>query len=358
MKVFSLEVIRASGISALALSASLWLAGCGGGSDDVSMSSSSGGTTQTPGQSGTGSVILKPPVLSFTDTGVSVSDGVTKTGLWSVTSSDSVGWEFSLDMGVTWTTGDGNSFEVMGDGKKTIWVRARDGMGNTSEIVVANCTLDTMAPVSLAAVSAGRESASQLTLQGLESGALWELSLDGGLSWFRGSGEALSVTGNDTATVQVRQVDLAGNLSAPIGIDVRSQASGWVELSTNAAQPTKAGSLNHTLLVHGEIVAGDADYVTMDIPAGFRIGSVQFILYDSTDMVSFYAMQRKAVFDAGTDISRMLAHGHFGPGDLKRNLLASLPPSELAAGPLTIWINQTGSVKTRYALLISIERAS
>ncbi len=341
--------MRAFRGAALATLASFVLAGCGGGSG--------GGSSPPENSVTTGSVILKPPMLSFTDTGVSVSDGITRKGLWSVDSTDSVGWEFSLDFGKTWTRGDGNSFEVMGDGKKTIWVRARDDFGNTSEIVVANCTLDTMSPTSLAAVSAPRQSASQLTLQGLEPGALWELSLDAGRTWFRGSGDALSVTGNDTATVQIRQVDVAGNPSASIGIDVRSQAAGWVELSSNAMQPNQMGNLNHAVLIHGAVVAGDADYVTFEVPAGFRLGSATFISYESTDRIAFYAMQRKAVFDAGFDTTRMLAFGHFGPEDLSRNLLATLPASQLGGGPLTVWVQQTGSTKTRYALLITIERA-
>lgn len=336
-------------IVALAVLTSVWLTGCGGGSG--------GGSSAAENSITSGSVILKPPMLSFTDTGVSVSDGVTRKGLWSVDSTDSIGWEFSLDLGKTWIRGDGNSFEVMGDGKKTIWVRARDDFGNTSEIVVANCTLDTMSPTSLAAVSAPRQSASQLSLQGLEQGALWELSLDAGKTWFRGAGDALSVTGNDTAAVQIRQVDVAGNPSAPIGIDVRSQTAGWVELSTDAMQPNEVGRLNHALLIHGEVVAGDADYLTFEVPAGFRLGSAAFISYESTDRIAFYALQRKAVFDAGFDTTRMLAFGHFGPDDLSRNLLATLPAAQLGAGPLTVWVQQTGSAKTRYALLITIERA-
>ncbi len=38
-----------------------------------------------------GSAILAPPRLSFTDTGLSVNDGVTRTGLWDVSSSEGLG---------------------------------------------------------------------------------------------------------------------------------------------------------------------------------------------------------------------------------------------------------------------------
>ena len=94
-------------------------------------------------------VVLKAPVLSFNDTGLNVTDGVTSNGRWGV-ESQGIDWEFSLDQGATWTRGTGSSFEVKGDGAKMIWVRARDDAGNTSEIVRVNCVLDTMAPAAVA----------------------------------------------------------------------------------------------------------------------------------------------------------------------------------------------------------------
>jgi hypothetical protein len=79
----------------------------------VSCGGSGAGTEGASNMPSTGTVVLKPPKLSFTDTGVSVSDGVTRNGLWAVESD--VSWEYSLDQGVTWTLGSGGSFEVKGD---------------------------------------------------------------------------------------------------------------------------------------------------------------------------------------------------------------------------------------------------
>ena len=109
----------------------LFLAACGGGG--------SGGNTQAlatatmmnmQSTSTNGGVILKAPVLSFNDSGFSVSDGITRFGRWAVESE--IEWEFSLNQGASWTRGVGASFEVTGDGAKMIWVRARDDAGNTS----------------------------------------------------------------------------------------------------------------------------------------------------------------------------------------------------------------------------------
>lgn len=326
--------------------------GCGGGAGGGASAPAGAAMAQIPT---TGSVILAPPLLRFTDTGLSVDDGVTRTGLWSVSSSDGLGWEFSLDLGKSWTRGEGNSFEVIGDGQKTIWVRARDDLGNTSEIVVARCTLDTMAPAAVATVSTGNASLRELSIQGVEPNGLWELSVDQGRSWLAGGGTTLSVSGNALASLQLRQIDIAGNPSSPVSIELLGPGTGWTEISGNPMMPTVLGSAKHSVLIHGEVVAGDADYVSVEIPNGFRLLSASFVSYDSPDKIAFFAIQRKAVFDAGFDTGKMLAFGHFGPSDLNRNVVASVLPAQLAAGPLTFWIQQTGQQATRYALLLSIE---
>ncbi len=328
---------------------------CGGGGGGVATSQMDmlGGPTPAVGSS-----ILAPPRLSFTDTGLSVSDGVTRTGLWDVSSSDGLGWEYSLDFGKSWSRGVGDSFEVIGDGQKTIWVRARDDLGNTSEIVVAKCMLDTMAPSAIAAVSAGTQLLRQLSIQGLEPSARWEFSIDQGRSWSSGGGDSLGVSGNSLSSILLRQIDLAGNPSAPVTVDLGDPGIGWVEASGSALMPTPIGSLKQWVLLHGEVVAGDADYFSIEIPSGFLLRSASFVGYESVDKIAFFAIQQKAVFDAGFDTGKMLAFGHFGPEDIGKNLVASVPATGRGAGPLTFWIQQTGQLATRYALLLSIEPGS
>lgn len=345
-----------------------WIAasGCGGGSADSAIAQGGAAMEPIPSAVAQGSagadpaptarpVVLAAPVLRFTDTGLSVSDGVTRTGLWSVSSSESLSWEFSLDFGKSWTRGEGDSFEVIGDGQKTIWVRARDDFGNTSEVVVAKCTLDTMAPSAVAAVSAGTQSLRELSIQGLEPNAMWEFSLDQGRSWLTGGGASLSVSGNALPSLLLRQTDIAGNASAPVSIELQEQGIGWVEASGNPMMPTALGSQKQSVLIHGEVVMGDVDYVSVNIPTGSRLTSAAFVDYDSPDKIAFFSIQRKAVFDAGFDTGKMLAYGHFGPQDLKRNVVANVAPDQLGPGPLTFWIQQTGQLTTRYALLLLID---
>jgi hypothetical protein len=152
-------------------------------------------------------------------------------------------------------------------------------------------------------------------------------------------------------------MDAAGNPSMPLVLDLRATGTGWRELSNNALAPSRIGTLEQTLLVHGEVVRNDADYIALEIPEGFRLSAAQFIQYESDDLIAFFAMQRMGAFDAGEDPSRMLIYGHFGPKDLKRNLVAGLPAEQLAAGPLSVWIQQTGLQSTRYVLEIVLERA-
>ena len=332
------------------LPAVLWLQACGGGGGDGSSGSSS--MVSPPASS---APTLAPPTLRFTDTGLSVSDGVTRTGLWSVGTSGGLGWEFSVDLGRTWARGEGGGFEVKGDGQKTIWVRARDDQGNLSEVVVVQCTLDTMPPAALSTMPVEQTDLTRLQLQGLEAQSAWEYSVNDGQSWIRGDGQTVSVIGNAFPRLRLRQIDLAGNPSEPL--DVRlDTGKGWVEASTNALVPNVLGPLDHTLLIQGDIVRADADFVRFDVPPGFRLRSIVLTHYASADAIAFYAVQRKEVFDAGTDVSKMMSYGHFGPSDLGRNLIESVPAAFLGAGPMTVWINQTGSLSTRYMLQVDFAR--
>lgn len=314
------------------------------------------GPTVPPGNAPK-AVVLPAPQLSFSDTGLSVSDGVTVNGLWTVVSDMS--WEYSLDQGITWTLGSGGQFEVTGDGPKMIWVRARDDLGNVSETVKVTCVLDTMAPMQ-PSVNAQVQGASwALELTGIEPGARWEYSLDQQKSWIPGVGLGLAALGNAVTTLWVRQVDLAGNVSAPQAVPLEQPGSGaWQEASGNPLQPTVLPlQADRTYLIHGSVVRGDADYVSWSVPAGQRLASLRLVQYESEDAIAFYALQRAAVFDAGVDVSKMAVYGHMGPQDLLRNAVAELPATVLAEGPMTLWFQQTGSMPTRYAIELVLRPA-
>ena len=345
--MFSSQTVLWRFVAAFALT--FFLAACGGSDAGPHALSVTG--AQAPS-----TVVLKTPVLSFNDTGLNVTDGVTKNGLWAVESAG-IDWEFSLDQGVNWTHGSGASFEVKEDGAKMIWVRARDNAGNTSEIVRVNCVLDTTPPAAVAIAGQTEGVTNTFKLSGIEPGARWEYSLDDQRSWSAGQGSALGALGNGLSRVWLRQVDMAGNNSVAQGFDLQNPSVVSHEASGDPLQPSILAPGLQTYLIHGVVSRGDADYVSWDIPKGQQLMSVKLVQYVSDDAIAFYALQPNRVFDAGFDVSRMLVYGHMGPRDLAGNVLTAVPKSNLGEGAMTLWFQQTGSLPTRYAIEVMLAPA-
>jgi hypothetical protein len=336
---------------AVVLAMAIFLSACGGTGPEAAGSNSN----NTASATATPAVVLRPPVLSFKDTGLSITDGITGNGIWDVASE--INWEFSLDQGVTWTRGMGSSFEVTGDGAKVIWVRSWDDAGNKSEIVRVNCVLDTTAPAALGIAGQTEGVTNSLRLSGIEPGARWEYSLDEQGSWAPGQCTALGILGNGLSRIWLRQMDVAGNASGAQAFDLRSPNLVAHEASGNPLQPSVLTPGLQTYLIHGVVVSGDADYVRWDIPRGQKVQSVKLVQYVSQDAIAFYALQRNTVFDAGIDVSRMLVYGHMGPSDLGRNVLAHVPKSQLGEGAMTLWFQQTGTLPTQYAIEVVLAPA-
>ncbi|MDP2282677.1 MAG: hypothetical protein Q8L06_00950, partial [Pseudohongiella sp.] len=166
---------------------------------------------------------VKPfsPVIALADDTNIVSDSVTRISTVNVSGLESnASWEYSLD-GSNWADGIGSSFAVVGDGNKSIQVRQTDVAGNVSDPVSLNFVFDTVAPPapSLALASDTNNASDSITsngainVTGFESDATWQYSLDGS-NWSDGSGSSVSVEGDGSKVLQVRQMDLAGNVSA------------------------------------------------------------------------------------------------------------------------------------------------
>ena len=302
-------------------------------------------------------VVLPRPVLSFNDTGISVTDGLTFNGKWSVGSLlDGLGWEWSIDQGRTWIRGDGDSFVVAGEGTRLIWARTFDGLGNFSEIVMVSCTLDTTVPMQPQVSVIGGGALPSIRIEGLEPMAGWEYSVDEQRTWIRGAGTSLSLAGNLVRRIWSRQVDAAGNPSPAVAtmLDGPSASGGWVEVSNDPLGPTVLPRWEGTLLLHGEVMRGDADFVRFDVPPGHRLRSLRLVSYASPDEIAFYALQKAPVFDAGTNVQRMLSWKHLGPPDLLVELLDGIAPMARGEGPYTLWVQQTGVDRTAYAIEVGI----
>ena len=216
--------------------------------------------TVEPGQYGTGTVLARqidvagntgdpgalgafevdqvapdaPALALASDTGTSATDGLTSDSTLSITAEagstvEVFNGETSLGLAQEDPDNAGTfTFEPTGlaDGSYTLTATATDAAGNTSAVSPGIAvTLDTAAStptVSLAndtgvSGSDGVTSDGALAVSGLEAGATWEYSVDGGENWVEGNGTGFSLDEGDYADgdVQVRQIDAAGNVSTP-----------------------------------------------------------------------------------------------------------------------------------------------
>jgi len=173
-----------------------------------------------------------------TDTGSSNSDNITNdaTVNINVTSLLVTGWEYSIDGGSTWDTGIGSSFELSTE--KTyaindIQVRTKgttDTAGNASTAIKNSSaiTFDETGPSSQTlslATDTGSSATDNITndatinVSGLESGATWQYSTDGGSSWSNGSGTSFELSTDNVynaGDIKVKQTDVAGNVGTAV----------------------------------------------------------------------------------------------------------------------------------------------
>jgi hypothetical protein len=169
-----------------------------------------------------------PTLALAADTGSSNSDGITNNGTVNLTGLETgATWQYSTNGGSSWTNGTGTSF-VLSSGTYSagsVLVRQSDIAGNTSANgQLSAVTIDTSAAAPSLALASdtgvsnsdGNSSSGTVNVSGLETGASWQYSVNGGISWLAGTGNSFSVApgtyGADS--ILVRQSDIAGNTSA------------------------------------------------------------------------------------------------------------------------------------------------
>jgi hypothetical protein len=204
-----------------------------------------------------------PSALSFalaTDSGSSNSDGISYAGAVNVSGLETgATWEYSTNGGTTWSTGTGTSFTLAEASYATgsVKVRQTDAAGNTSTAIgnAAAITIDATGPTALSFALAtdsgssnsdGISYAGAVNVSGLETGATWEYSTNGGTTWSTGTGTSFTLAEASYAagSVKVRQSDVAGNTSTAIGnaAAITIDATGPSALSFALA--TDSGSSN------------------------------------------------------------------------------------------------------------------
>ncbi|MFM7084437.1 MAG: hypothetical protein ACKOW3_05480 [Hyphomicrobium sp.] len=167
---------------------------------------------------------VSAPVIALSqDSGSSSADSITKDGTVVLSGLETGGtWQYSIDAGKTWINGSGASFTLTGDGAKSVLVRQTDLAGNLSVTNKISFTLDSTAlkPVLTLSQDNGSSTSDGITnngtvlVTGLENGGTWKYSLDQGLTWINGIGSSITLSGDGSKSVLVRQTDVAGNISA------------------------------------------------------------------------------------------------------------------------------------------------
>src|SRR4029078_1099033 len=143
---------------------------------------------------------------------------------------DVASWEYSLDGGLNWTAGTGTSFNLVSDttyAAGQVQVRQTDVAGNLSAAGSNAQQWQEDSTVAAPSVALNSDSGSntsdhitndnQVNVTLAADVASWEYSLDGGLNWTAGTGTSFNLVSDTTyaaGQVQVRQTDVAGNLSA------------------------------------------------------------------------------------------------------------------------------------------------
>ncbi|MFC7050150.1 beta strand repeat-containing protein [Emcibacter nanhaiensis] len=284
------------------------------------------------------------------DTGSSSSDQVTSDGQVDISGLEAgATWEYTSDGGTTWNAGTGTSFTLAegvyasGDVK----VRQTDVAGNTgAETNFGAATVDATNPAAPSAALANDAGSSgsdlisndgTVNVTGLEAGATWEYSVDGGTTWNNGAGTSFTLAEGTYADgdIKVRQTDLAGHLGAVGAL------SGAVEIDTTNPAALTAAFASDTGSSSSDLITNDGQ---VDI-SGLEAGATWE-----------YTSDGGTTWNAGTGTSFTLAEGVYANGDVKvrqtdvagntgaeTNLGAATVDTTNPAAPTPAFANDTGS---------------
>lgn len=169
-----------------------------------------------------------PSASLHDDTGTSDEDGITNDSSVDVElSEDAVSWQYSVDGGVTWSESQASTVTTFELADNTTYqagdlqIRQYDAAGNVSAVDSNSdqaVTTDSLVsePELTFSLTSNELTSTTVTVTLADDVASWEYSLDGGATWNEGSGERFSLeplTSYDANAIQVRQTDIAGNVS-------------------------------------------------------------------------------------------------------------------------------------------------
>ena len=180
--------------------------------------------------------------------------------------------------------------------------------------------------------------AAVLAVSGLEAGAQWSYSLDGGVVWTTGSGNSLVVpVGNYGASaIQVRQADAAGNLSTSSGkltsaLVVETTAPTASNFSP-ADEATGIAIVSNIVIGFSEAIVRGTGAIVLKNTAGTVIES-----FDAASSAHLTIQGATLTIDPTADLAYHTAYKvEFAPGtvkDLAGNSYAGTPSYNFTTGP-------------------------
>ena len=193
---------------------------------------------------------------------------------------------------------------------------------------------------------------SQLPIRNLRLRAFEGAKLDqtagqqGDVYYDQDAGTLRLYTGRIPAGIELSRADLANVTETD-----------FVSLASTAGVFGPNIHIHNTAVNSNNLVTGDKDYVTFSTGTT-PLTAFYLTKYVGLDLIAFFAIQQGTTWTAGQDTNQMLHWGHLGSGGgipVGSNILASnaLHPVTvtLAANTTyTMWIQQTGSRQTEYAL--------
>jgi len=129
------------------------------------------------------------------------------------------------------------------------------------------------------------------------------------------------------------------------------------DISGNRLAPTSLALDPGSNSISGSVIAGDLDYLTVHVSAGYALSQLVLTSFVSTDDIAFMALQRGTQFTETTspNVANLLGWSHFmlpvgqdylalmGAGLGAIGFTGPLP-----AGDYTLWIQQTGAQSVGY----------
>ena len=203
-------------------------------------------------------------ILSTVDSGVSEMDKISNDPSMVISApEDGATIQYCANNGA-WTA----AFPTLKDGANSLQVRAVDLAGNASAASAAyTLTLDTVAaPLTLAlAVNSGLSPTGwaskfgTVNVTGIEAGASWQYSSNGGVDWVPGVGNSFKLDENvySAGAVRAMQTDIAGNSSlssvaSAVTIDATIPDAPVLSLRTDSGSPDDDLTNDGTLAVSAE----------------------------------------------------------------------------------------------------------